>query len=190
MKTTFTTMRNKSSLYPLHPSGTRVLLDYSPSSLTRIDRLLVILSSCSIIGSVIWFPALITRLYRRYKKIPKGDTRRRYLYAGVLTACLAIYIKAPHHRGSIGNLLRIRRWPLWQSWLRYIAIKVILDAQDNDKDDLIVAMSPHGIFPFSLAFCILPETVETAFGRLAPVVAPATRLFPLVRDFIAWLNGV
>ena len=50
---------------------------------------------------------------------------------------------------------------------------------------------PHGIFPFGLALSCLPERGYVGtWGHFRPVVATATRLFPLVRTFIDWMGGV
>lgn len=55
----------------------------------------------------------------------------------------------------------------------------------------IYAFIPHGIFPFGLAFSCLPRRgYEKTWGLFRPVVATATKLFPLVRTFIAWMGGI
>merc|ERR1712194_164640 len=52
-------------------------------------------------------------------------------------------------------------------------------------------MGPHGIFPFGLAFSCLPQRgYAHTWGLFRPVVATATKLFPLVRTFIAWMGSV
>ena len=68
------------------------------------------------------------------------------------------------------------------------------DKADNNplqKDEqAILAVVPHGIFPFALAFAALPERASQVFGEFKPVVATATALFPFVRTFLGWLGAV
>jgi hypothetical protein len=54
----------------------------------------------------------------------------------------------------------------------------------------ILAIIPHGIFPFALALSTLPETAARAFGEFRPVVATATALLPIVRGILAWIGAV
>ena len=59
------------------------------------------------------------------------------------------------------------------------------------KDDqALLAVVPHGIFPFALAFAALPERASQVFGEFKPVVATATALFPFIRTFLGWLGAV
>ena len=60
----------------------------------------------------------------------------------------------------------------------------------NKKDQAILAVSPHGIFPFSLAFALLPQKIVDELGEFKPVVATATSLFPFVKTILSWLNSV
>jgi 2-acylglycerol O-acyltransferase 2 len=67
----------------------------------------------------------------------------------------------------------------------------INNPQVDNNDDAILAFVPHGIFPFALAFSCLPQRgYEETWGVFRPVVATATKLFPLVRTFIAWMGGI
>ena len=62
---------------------------------------------------------------------------------------------------------------------------------DVKEDKAILAFVPHGIFPFAFAFASLPDMAQSAaFGVFRPVVASATSLFPIVRDFLSWCDAV
>lgn len=77
--------------------------------------------------------------------------------------------------------------------MRYLALEVIQDrpTRRHTNDSVIYAISPHGIFPFALAFAAIPKRVsDAAFGVLRPVVATATNYLPIVSDFLLWLNKV
>ena len=87
--------------------------------------------------------------------------------------------------------------------MRFIAMEVILDQPSRltqrissktevsdplHKDEsAILSFSPHGIFPFSLAFGVI---AEQTFGFIRPVVATATAFFPVVRDLLNWFQAV
>jgi len=58
------------------------------------------------------------------------------------------------------------------------------------NDQAILAFIPHGIFPFAFAFGVLPELAQRIFGFVHPVVATASGLFPVVRDFLNWAGAV
>lgn len=108
---------------------------------------------------------------------------------------LAVGTFGPHRYRKVGEWLNVRNWQLWKSWLRFIAFEVIQDKKaknhENIKDEqAILAVIPHGIFPFSLAFAALPSEATRIFGQFRPVVATATNLFPFVRTFLAWLGAV
>ena len=191
------TGRATSSVYPLHPSDSRWIIR-SPEDLTLLDRLLVGGSSLLIVGSVAWVPLCIAWCWRRWRRV--RDKRRKAMYAGLALASLALVAAGPHRSPRFGKWLQIKKWRLWKSWMRFIAMEVILDRTtsphpidsnqqvvDVQNDRAILAFSPHGIFPFSIAFpAILPHT----FGVFRPVVATATELFPIVRDFLKWLEAV
>lgn len=118
-----------------------------------------------------------------------------------------ISIWGPHRSKRVGEWLDVRRWRLWDAWLNYVGFTVLHDRGDNSKDAIshnnnhqefdpltspaMYAFVPHGIFPFGLAFSCLPSRgYEQTWGLFRPVVATATKLFPLVRTFISWMGGV
>ncbi len=146
-----------------------------------------------------------------------GSSRRRSTcekLASRYGAALAILVLAstwgPHRNRRVGEILDVRRWRLWDAWLNYVGFAVLRDAggvatsasdaavfdpRNSSFDPLtspaLYAFVPHGIFPFGLAFSALPERgYGTTWGRIRPVVATATRLFPLVRTLIDWMGGV
>jgi 1-acyl-sn-glycerol-3-phosphate acyltransferase len=191
---------SSSSLYPTRPTDCRVAV--SPDlNLSLYDRLVVYSSSLTFIGSIFWTPALIRWVYGRWKAIPRDQTKRRATYAGILVALISIGIVGPHRRENVGRMIRVRDWKLWKSWLNYFAYEVIYDSPstlDNNKersfdwktDQAILAIIPHGIFPFALAFAALSQKALDAFGKFRPVVASATKFVPIVRSFITWIHGV
>jgi hypothetical protein len=126
--------------------------------------------------------------------IPKDQGVRRAVYGSLLLACVAAKVVGPHRRPQVGQWLKAREWELWKSWLRFIAFEVIADsaeaAIDMKHKQAILAISPHGLFPFALAFAALPEQASEAFGYFRPVVATATNLFPFVNTFLKWLRSV
>jgi len=79
--------------------------------------------------------------------------------------------------------------------MRFFALEIVADAETDYSRELlekqaIVGISPHGIFPFGLAFATLSELSGVAFGRMRPVVASATQLIPFVRDVLKWVRAV
>lgn len=134
----------------------------------------------------------------RYQKLA-----RRYGVA--LCSVVLVSLWGPHRSPRVGEWLGVRKWRLWRAWMNYIGFAVIQDRGNCHHDSssrtheefdpltspAILAFVPHGIFPFGLAFSCLPEEgYESTWGLFRPVVATATKLFPLVRTFIAWMGGV
>lgn len=129
-------------------------------------------------------------------------------YRTALALLLAASIVGVHRSVRVGQWVDVRRWRLWDAWLNYVGFTVLRDTGEtssvllgnNDPRELsfdprespvIYAFVPHGIFPFGLAFSCLPQRgYEHTWGLFRPVVATATRLFPLVRTFIDWMGGV
>ena len=190
---------SRGSIYPPeHPPGSQVLVKVvAGEALSLLDRSLVTISSLAIVGSVAWVPLVFVWAWRRWKKIPKDQKYRRAIYGSLLFACVAIKVMGPHRRPQVGEWLKARHWYLWKSWLRFTAFEVVADSVKSAKaaTDLrdkpaILAVSPHGLFPFAIAFAALPEQASEAFGYFRPVVATATNLFPFVNTFLKWLQSV
>ena len=186
----------RGSIYPAqHPPGSQVLVRIADGgALSWLDSSLVTISSLVVVGSVAWVPIVFVWAWRRWKKIPKDQTHRRAIYGSLLLACLAVKVLGPHRQPRVGEWLNARHWYLWKSWLRFIAFEVVADsakaATDLRNKQTILAVSPHGLFPFALAFAALPEQASQAFGYFRPVVATATNLFPVVNTFLKWLRSV
>lgn len=140
------------------------------------------------------------RQYTSHKKMA-------WKYGAALATMLLVSIWGPHRSKRLGELLDVRRWRLWDAWLNYVGFTVLRDRGggsgnaakppqnhrgfDVRRDPAIFAFVPHGIFPFGLAWSCLPQRgYERTWGLFRPVVATATRLFPLVRTLIAWMGGV
>lgn len=199
----------KSSLYPVYPNGTRILASTPElSNISKLDRFLVYFSSLLFVGSVVWVPSLAIYSYKKWKKIPKEDTRKRRLYGSILLSIAIIAVTGPHRSKKVGEWFGVRKWRLWKAWLNYIAYEVITDVDysqflrettnpsssntsfDVKNDPAILALIPHGVFPFSIAFAAMPEVAQNAFGIFRPVVATATAFFPYVNMFLSWLGKV
>jgi hypothetical protein len=202
------------TLYPLHPSDSRAIMRVPSDALSSIDRLIVAASSLFIVGSVAWVPVLCRWACRKVRSEPDPDRRKKYAAVVVVAAVLAI--AGPHRSPAFGEWIGVRRWRIWESWMRFIAMEVILDQPsrraasrestpsttnsssgnqrsapiDVTHDRLMYAFVPHGIFPFAFAFGVFPEAAQRVFGQFRPVVATATEFFPVVRDILRWCRCV
>ena len=184
-------------MYPLPPPGSRLMFRIPEGELSALDQCVVASTSLFIVGSVIWVPLLYGYALRKWRTIPRADRRRRIAYAAIAVVSLALlhHGGGPHRHPRVGEWLRVRKWKIWSSWLSFIAMEVRADqtskAFDVRKKDqrVLHAFVPHGIFPFAFAFAALPEIVQKkAFGTFRPVVATATKYFPIVSDFLQWLR--
>lgn len=189
------TGNNSSTLYPLPPKHSKVLLrQEDPPSL--VDRIAVAASSLFFVGSVVWVPSLVILLWRKWKNIPQSNKRKRIIVGGILLSVIAVYVAGPHRTARVGEWAKIRKWNLWKRWFRYLALEVVLDGVtsqqsfDPRKERSIIAFVPHGIFPFSLAFGVLPDAMRDIFGTVRPVVATATKFLFFVNDILQWLGAV
>lgn len=184
-----------SSVFPQHPKETRVLLRVGDTDLSCTDRLLVAGSSLLIVGSFVWVPAFAAWMWKKWRAIPKENKRRRAFVAVLFVASVALATAGPHRSPRTGKWLNVRKWRLWDAWLKFVAMEVISDQPIPSKvntltDQAILAFVPHGIFPFAFAFGVFPELAQRAFGFFYPVVATATTLFPFVRDFLSWAEAM
>ena len=193
------------SLYPFLPPNTRIL-SQQVGPCTAIDRLRITLTSLFFVGGLFWIPALYVHLYRKYKKAKQeGDDKKKRLYMSLLASMIIMGIWAPHRKAKVGKWLGVKKWKVWDSWLRFFAFQVVTDASsssslpslntgkksfDVTKDPAILAVSPHGIFPFSLAMASLPSGATKALGEMRLVVASATEFLPFVRTILSWMESV
>jgi hypothetical protein len=195
MRETTAHKRFSTSVYPLHPYRSEVIVRFSESDLTTYDRLVVYVSSLFFVGGVFWVPALYAWAWKKYRSIPKNERKRRAIYLSFIVAGSALFAAGPHRNRKVGEWINVHRWSIWKSWLRFFAFEIVADnGLDSIKDFLdrqaIVAVSPHGIFPFGLAFAALSEVSAKAFGRFRAVVASATQMVPWVRDVLVWVHAV
>jgi hypothetical protein len=84
---------------------------------------------------------------------------------------------------------------MWKAWLKFFAYEVVADQGINSVKDLlenqaIIGVSPHGIFPFGLAFAAFGEDAQKVFGKFRAVVASSTEMIPWVRDVLKWIRAV
>lgn len=183
------------SIYPLRPPGSEVILKYDANDLTTYDRAIVYLSSLFFVGSAFWVPALYIWAWKKFQSIPKSQRKRRALYVGFIVAASAFFAIGPHRNRRVGEWVNAPRWSLWNSWFRFFAFEVVADqglasVKPFIDKQAIVAVSPHGIFPFGLAFAALSDASAKAFGRFRAVVASATQMIPWVRDVLRWVDAV
>jgi hypothetical protein len=198
MKPTLISRKNRTaatSVYPLRPPGSEVVVRFSENDLTSYDKLIVYLSSLFFVGGVFWVPALYAWAWKKFRSIPKTERKRRAVYLGLVIAASFFFAIGPHRNRRVGALLNVHKWSLWKSWLRFFAFEIVADlGLDSVKhlieEQAIVAVSPHGIFPFGLAFAALSESSAKAFGRFRAVVASATQMIPWVRDVLKWVDAV
>jgi hypothetical protein len=210
--------------------------------LTLWDRCVVAGTSLGVVGAFAWVPLLyLYGAWRLYKSIPplssstssaddddrdddaneqqrqavqRHRRRRAMIVASIVAATVALLTThGPHRSPRFGRWLRIRHWKMWMSWLKFIAMEVIVDQTPSDtkvaahsheltqrqlallqqpneqeQQQAMLAFVPHGIFPFAFAFGALPALSQRAFGIFRPVVATATNFFPVVSDFLLWLH--
>ena len=184
--------REKSSIYPLNPPGSQTLVIQTANALTLADRLLVYASSVFVVGGVFWVPAFYIWAVRRFRAIPKGQVKRRALYGTLLLSLTALFVAGPHRNHRFGKCVHVKKWSLWKAWARFLALEIVADQGYIDKNlmgnQAILAVSPHGVFPFSLAFAAISDLKP--FGKFRAVVASATDYFPWVRDLLKWVNAV
>lgn len=182
------------SIYPARPRGSTTLLKVSGNQLTLYDRLVVIGSSLFFVGGIFWVPALYAYLVKKIRNIPKDQKRKRVIYSTLLISLTALFISGPHRNPRVGEIVKVRKWRLWKSWMRFFAFEVVADDFDSVREFIdkqaIVGISPHGLFPFGLAFAALSENSQIAFGRFRAVVASATQMIPWVRDVLRWVKAV
>eukprot|EP00533_Pseudo-nitzschia_delicatissima_P008406 CAMPEP_0116088820 /NCGR_PEP_ID=MMETSP0327-20121206/6077_1 /TAXON_ID=44447 /ORGANISM="Pseudo-nitzschia delicatissima, Strain B596" /LENGTH=365 /DNA_ID=CAMNT_0003579933 /DNA_START=130 /DNA_END=1224 /DNA_ORIENTATION=+ len=185
--------KNRSSIYPLNPVGSKSVIRVSGDALTNYDRLVVGMSSLFFVGGVFWVPAVYAWLISRFRRIPTDQKRRRAICAALIFSLTTLYAIGPHRNPKMGERVKVHKWGLWKSWMRFFAFEVVADEYDSIKDlvheQAILGISPHGIFPFGLAFAALSEQAAQAFGSFRAVVASATQLLPWVRDVLRWVNA-
>jgi len=173
--------------------GSKVLTRFSPDALTNYDRFVVALSSLFFVGGVFWVPAIYVWLVKRFRRIPPEQKKRRAVYAALLLSVSTFFAIGPHRTPKFGKFVAVHQWSLWRSWMRFFAFEVVADEYDAIKDlvhrQAILGISPHGIFPFGLAFAALSEQAGHAFGSFRAVVATATQLIPWVRDVLTWVRA-
>ena len=160
-------------------------------SLSKIDDLAVKLTSLVIVGSIVWVPSLFLYLYKKWKNTPKEEVQKRAMYRRIFLTLALCAIFGPHRHPKVGKLLKFKKWNLWNgAWLRYVSFEVITDELQGVKgfnlreDPAILAFSPHGIFPFSLGFAIVAEQAKEYVGEFRPVVATATKFYPVLRTVL------
>lgn len=169
---------------------TKVLFASSQAPISKLDSTLVTLSSLFFVGSVVWVPTFQLWLYKKWKHT--SDRRKKSLYGTLLVSLVILGITGPHRSPRVGRYLDFRKWKLWRAWTNYFAIEMVTNSvvPIDKKEQAILAVSPHGIFPFSLAFALLPQKIVDIVGEYRPVVATATNLFPFVKTILSWMHSV
>ena len=185
--------KNKPSIYPLKPTGSKSLTRFSADALTSYDSFTIGITSLFFVGGVFWVPALYVWMVNRFRRIPTDQKRRRAMYAALIFSVTALYAIGPHRNRKMGQRVNVKKWGLWKSWMRYFAFEIVADEYESIKDlvdeQAILGISPHGIFPFGLGIAALSEQAAQAFGSFRVVVATAAQLIPWVRDILIWENA-
>ena len=125
---------SSSSIYPLTPRGSTVLVRYSSSPIdyTVKDKIVVICSSLFFVGGVFWVPALYGWLVHKYRQIPFEDKRRRWIYGTCLVTLTCLYFKGPHRHPTFGEkFTKVQKWKLWTSWMKFFAYEIVADNYEN-----------------------------------------------------------
>jgi len=213
---------SSSSIYPLTPRGSTVLVRYSssPFDYTLKDKIVVICSSLFFVGGVFWVPTVYACLVQKYRRIPPEQKRRRLIYGSLLATLSCLYLKGPHRHPTFGEkYAKVYEWSLWKSWMKFFAYEIVADnydqvqhllgnpretagdsagdfastgttGEDSRLRQAILGISPHGVFPFGLAFAALSDSSSKVLGKFRAVVATATYLLPWVRDVLCWVRAV
>lgn len=152
------------------------------------SKLFVAASSCALVASPLWTPVVAGVLGFRALSASnsKADTvdehhskRRRY---SAFIFCLFFFY------------LPLRPWKsfyrssLWKHWLRYLKVG-LRGWRPPANQQHVFSVTPHGLFPFSLAFSAISPLREF-LGVDRIVVASATSYVPILRHVIQWLGSV
>eukprot|EP00934_Nitzschia_sp_Nitz4_P004739 Nitzschia sp. Nitz4//scaffold283_size24287//10128//11271//NITZ4_008403-RA/size24287-augustus-gene-0.32-mRNA-1//-1//CDS//3329545648//4729//frame0 len=181
--------RQSSGVYPLHPAGSQVIVRYNPDEMTWKDRVYVLVLSLVVVGGVAWVPAVYVWAWKKLRSIPKSEKKKRAIYAGVLVAITVLFVAGPHRSRKFGDWIRIHDWSAWKACYRYFAFEVVADqglesVKHIADEQSIVGISPHGLFPFGLAFAATSQV----FGKVRIMAASATQMVPFLRDLLRMLH--
>jgi len=152
---------------------------------------------------------------RRRRALRAALRRIASIFSTAVLLLAVGYGPMPWRHPAVGERLRFLSWPLWRSWARYLQMRVVRDLSlggdapaDTPTDvgggQAIVAMSPHGLFPFGLAmpevtreetgdFFVVPTPGRGGARRARPlrtVVASQTAILPIIRTILSWINSV
>ena len=162
--------RGRSSLYPAsNPPGSHILVRIPSIEVSVWDRVAVVTTSMLIVGSAMWVPAFYAWAWKRFQSIPKEQAKRRLLYISGLLAATALFACGPHRNPRVARFIKLKKWSLWKSWIRFFAMEVVADnasflpAFENLRTrQAIVAFAPHGLFPFALAIPAVSDLGKVA----------------------------
>jgi len=156
-------------------------------STALMDRLLVYGTSALGTGSFFWMPALAYLTYRRWHQLSR--LTRFIIIAGLLS----LFIVRKVHRPWV------RRLFFWDAWLKYLSARVVFDDDPGNGGVLpaaaaatgraVVAIRPHGVFPFALALPLFRGFVDV-FGLLRPVAADAVFRVPFLGHLVSSTGGM
>lgn len=198
------TASSSGTIYPLHPG--RRLARINDTQVTWLDQCLVAGSSLAIVGAVVWVPTCVVWAYRKWQSV--REKRRKAAYAALCLAAVGVYAGlAPQRHYRVGQWLQVRKWKLWQAWIRFLAVEVILDqpkqqqqqqqsssSAGSNKDlanlDAILAFVPHGIFPFAFGVGAITDYARQIFGAFRPMVASIVLQVPILGDLVGMLHGL
>jgi hypothetical protein len=78
--------------------------------------------------------------------------------------------------------------PSYTCVLQYFAVEV--RGPKPPKRQAIFALTPHGVFPFPLGLAAVGRLNSAVFNNLRPIVASATRLFPVIGHLVKLIDCV
>uniref|UniRef100_A0A7S2C4T0 Acyltransferase n=1 Tax=Octactis speculum TaxID=3111310 RepID=A0A7S2C4T0_9STRA len=153
-------------------------------------------TSFAIVASAFWVPLAFAWSARRIvsmdeknsdeeealerKKTERKKKKRRAIGIFILCAILA--------------WMPIRRWrwlhqlSVWDIWFEHLQVKVI--GEEPPRRQLLYAIVPHGVFPFSLGFAALGHLREKIFRLERIIVANAVMWVPVLRHIAGWLGVI
>jgi hypothetical protein len=152
------------------PQGA-LLLNFAKAPGSVFSQVVVIASSFFILGTPVWLPAAI------YFFVKKLSQKRK---EQVIIACILMYIFWP-------KTMNVRKWNLWKHYYNYFKIKLILDDASSFQSlhsPYMVAIAPHGIFPFGSAMTLVGDISENIFDNLRPVTIQAAMHVPFVSTLL------
>jgi len=150
---------------------------FAANPLSGEGHLIAVGSSLLIVGSFFWVPAIAWYVWRK-----KCNTRRKKMLA---FAILVGLFTLPMPRYS-----RVHHFSIWKSWYSYFKVRVVGAAKLDATKQYIFAVTPHGVFPFSLACIGIGKINQEIFNKARVVVASSVQRFPVIGHLLQMIGAV